>query len=137
MKKLLLSKSLLISMLCSFFVAANLFAQTTSALISVKTAEVSNFTNTHKQWRFEAVNYRIFNTVANKYLTGHTNGSVTLEVKDESSTAANQYWSVCQLHSGHIALRNKGTGLSANNYRSDLQFVFSGDAEALGTSLCR
>jgi hypothetical protein len=134
MKKLLLSKSLLLSMLCSFFVAANLFAQATSTFISVKTAEVSNFTNTHKQWRFEAVNYRIFNTVANKYMTGHADGSVTLEVKDESSTAANQYWSVCQLHSGHIALRNKGTGLSANDYRSDLQFVFSGDAEALGAT---
>jgi hypothetical protein len=84
-------------------------AQTTD-IISVKTAEVAKYTNTHKQWRFEAVNYRIFNTVANKYLTGHTNGSVTLEVKDEGSTTANQYWSVNTLHSGHIALRNKGTG---------------------------
>jgi hypothetical protein len=108
-------------------------AQTTD-IISVKTTEVAKYTNTHKQWRFEAVNYRIFNTVANKYLTGHADGSVTLEVKDESSTAANQYWSVCELHSGHIALRNKGTGLSANNYRSDLQFVFSSTAEAQGTS---
>ena len=134
MKKLLLSKSLLLSMLCSFFVAANLFAQATSTFISVKTAEVSNFTNTHKQWRFEAVNYRIFNTVANKYLTGHANGSVTLETKDETATAGNQYWSVCELHSGHIALRNKGTGLSANDYRSDLQFEFSSTAEAQGTS---
>jgi hypothetical protein len=134
MKIHLLSKSVLLSTICALFISLSTHSEVTTPLISVKTAEVSNFTNTHKQWRFEAVNYRILNTVANKYMTGHADGSVTLEVKDESSTAANQYWSVCELHSGHIALRNKGTGLSANDYRSDLQFVFSGDAEALSTS---
>jgi len=109
------------------------YSQTTD-VISVKTADVAKFTDTHKQWRFEAVNYRMFNTVAGKYLTGHADGTVTLEAKDETATAANQYWSINELHSGHIALRNKGTGLSANSYRSDLQFVFSSDAEAQGTT---
>jgi len=134
MKLSLLSKRVLISIFCVVIIAMNLQSELTTPLISVKTAEVANFTDTHKQWRFEAVNYRMFNTVAGKYLTGHADGTVTLEAKDETATSANQYWSICELHSGHIALRNKGTGLSANSYRSDLQFVFSSDAEALGTA---
>jgi len=108
-------------------------AQELTDVISVKTSDVANYTATHKQWRFESVTYRIFNTVAGKYLTGHANGTATLESKDESSTAANQYWLIIEMPYNHIALRNQGTGLSgATNYRSDLQFVFSGDAEAQG-----
>jgi len=110
-------------------------AQELTDVISVKTSDVANYTATHKQWRFESVTYRIFNTVAGKYLTGHANGAVTLEPKDETSTAANQHWLIIEMPYDHIALRNKGTGLSgATNYRSDLQFVFSSGAEAQGSA---
>ena len=82
-------------------------AQELTDVISVKTSDVANYTATHKQWRFESVTYRIFNTVAGKYLTGHANGAVTLEPKDETSTAANQHWLIIEMPYDHIALRNK------------------------------
>jgi hypothetical protein len=106
----------------------------TTRLISVKTADVAKYTNTHKQWQFEMLSFRMYNTVAGKYLTGHSDGSVTLEVKDETSTAPRQYWSLYHSQNGGVYFRNIGTAVGPANYIRNLSFVTTGGDNGTGTT---
>ncbi len=98
-------------------------SQVTTNLISVKTADVANFTNTHKQWRFEMLTFRMYNTVAGKYLTAHADGTVSLQAKDETATAANQYWALTDSPQSSMYFKNIGTAASPTDYIRNLGFT--------------
>jgi len=111
----------------------NGYSQTTD-IISVKTADVAKFTNTHKQWRFEMLTFRMYNTVAGKYLTAHSDGSVSLEAKDETASAANQYWALTQSPSSSMYFKNIGTAASPTDYIRNLGFTPIAGDNGTGTT---
>jgi hypothetical protein len=123
MKTIFTIKMMLICTFCTLINQQKVVSQVTTNLISVKTADVANFTNTHKQWRFEMLTFRMYNTVAGKYLTAHADGTVSLQAKDETATAANQYWALTDSPQSSMYFKNIGTAASPTDYIRNLGFT--------------
>jgi hypothetical protein len=65
----------------------------------------------------------MYNTVAGKYLTAHADGTVSLQAKDETATAANQYWALTDSPQSSMYFKNIGTAASPTDYIRNLGFT--------------
>ncbi len=134
MKTIFTIKMMLICSFCTLINQQKVVSQVTTNLISVKTADVANFTNTYKQWRFEMLTFRMYNTVAGKYLTAHADGTVSLQAKDETATATNQYWALTESPNTSMYFKNIGTAASPTDYVRNLSFTPIGADDGTGTT---
>ena len=111
-----------------------------SPVAAVKTSNISAFTDTPRQWKFEQVSdtedivYRIYNKITQNYLTASNisgTWSLTMKARSDGADAKNQYW-IFQpaAYSGCSYLYNIGAGEAGGSAQ-----LFFEDANDAGTEI--